>query len=62
MEESRSRILIAWVEYAATGVELLAVLIVRAQYPGTEYSLAFIVALLVSVFGILALFAVFFRQ
>jgi putative membrane protein len=34
----------------------------RAQYPEVSYSLAFIVGLLVSVLGILALLAVFFHQ
>jgi putative membrane protein len=34
----------------------------RAQYPEVRYSLAFVVALLVSVLGVLALLAAFFRQ
>jgi putative membrane protein len=34
----------------------------RAQYPEVPYSLAFPVALLISLLGILALLAVFFRQ
>jgi putative membrane protein len=34
----------------------------RAQYPEIKYSLAFLVALLVSVLGVLALLAALFRQ
>jgi putative membrane protein len=34
----------------------------REQYPEVRYSLAFLVALLVSILGVFALLAVFFRQ